>query len=90
MKRCDHCGGRFGLVRHRNYTFCFCSENCLEAWQRCQREKALRRCLEGQGQAIDVAVGGGSRYAQLWNAKNAASTRQPNAAAWFQRTASPR
>jgi hypothetical protein len=30
MKRCDHCGGRFGLVLHRHYTLRFCAKKCLE------------------------------------------------------------
>jgi hypothetical protein len=28
MKRCDHCGGRFGLVTHRVIVKLFCSRRC--------------------------------------------------------------
>lgn len=42
MKRCDYCGGRFGLVRHRHYTLRFCAEKCLEGWKRDQLDKARR------------------------------------------------
>jgi hypothetical protein len=40
MKRCHHCGGRFGLVRHRHYTLQFCTARCLEIWKRVQSERA--------------------------------------------------
>jgi hypothetical protein len=56
MKRCNHCGGRFGLVRHRHYTLRFCSENCLEAWKRNQRERAQQqRFLEWLNRPDDAA-----------------------------------
>jgi hypothetical protein len=42
MKRCDHCGGRFGLVLHRHYTLRFCAKKCLEGWKRDQLDKARR------------------------------------------------
>jgi hypothetical protein len=28
MKRCDHCGGRFGLVTHRLFLKRFCGKRC--------------------------------------------------------------
>jgi hypothetical protein len=28
MKRCDHCGGRFGLVTHRFFFKRFCRKRC--------------------------------------------------------------
>jgi hypothetical protein len=40
MKGCHHCGGRFGLTRHRHYTLQFCSARCLEIWKRVQSDKA--------------------------------------------------
>ena len=43
MKRCDQCGGRFGLIRYRHYTFRFCSETCTKAWKRYQYERARRQ-----------------------------------------------
>lgn len=43
MKRCHLCGGRFGLVRYRHYTLRFCTEKCLEAWQRAQVDKARQQ-----------------------------------------------
>jgi hypothetical protein len=47
MKRCHHCGGRFGLVRHRHYTSQFCTARCLEIWKRVQSDKARQaRFLE--------------------------------------------
>jgi hypothetical protein len=52
MKRCDCCGGRFGLVRHRHYTFRFCSRSCLEEWKQRQYEKVRRqRFLEWLSQS---------------------------------------
>jgi hypothetical protein len=30
MKRCVHCGGKFGLIRHRWYSRQFCSARCRE------------------------------------------------------------
>jgi hypothetical protein len=39
MKRCHHCGGRFGLLRHRHYTLHFCTARCLEIWKRIQSDK---------------------------------------------------
>jgi hypothetical protein len=47
MKRCHHCGRRFGLVRHRHYTLQFCTARCLEIWKRVQSDKSRRyRFLE--------------------------------------------
>jgi hypothetical protein len=47
MKSCHHCGGRFGLVRHRHYTLQFCTARCLEIWKRVQSDKARQhRFLE--------------------------------------------
>jgi hypothetical protein len=43
MKRCDNCGGRFGLIRHRHYTLRFCEEKCLEAWKRARLERARQQ-----------------------------------------------
>jgi hypothetical protein len=47
MKRCHHCGGKFGLVRHRHYTLQFCTARCLEIWTRVQSNKVRQeRFLE--------------------------------------------
>jgi hypothetical protein len=40
MKRCHHCGGRFGLMRYRHHTLQFCTARCLEIWKRVQFDKA--------------------------------------------------
>jgi hypothetical protein len=42
MKRCDHCGGRFGLIRYRHYTSRFCSARCLEHWMQSRLEQVRR------------------------------------------------
>jgi hypothetical protein len=31
-QRCAHCGGRFGLIRHRWYGHHFCRARCREAY----------------------------------------------------------
>jgi hypothetical protein len=54
MKRCHHCGRRFGLVRYRHYTSQFCTARCLEIWRRVQSDKArqhqfLEWLLPGNG-----------------------------------------
>jgi hypothetical protein len=47
MKRCDPCGGRFGLIRYRHYAFCFCRARCLESWMQSQRDRVRQlRFLE--------------------------------------------
>jgi hypothetical protein len=43
MKRCDNCGGRFGLIRHRHYTLRFCAKKCLDAWKRTRLEQARQQ-----------------------------------------------
>jgi hypothetical protein len=30
MKNCAHCGGKFGLTRHRWFYYQFCKKSCLE------------------------------------------------------------
>jgi len=32
MKRCDHCGGRFGLVVYRHFARRFCKKRCRERY----------------------------------------------------------
>jgi hypothetical protein len=32
MKRCAHCGGKFGLVRYKWYSRQFCRKRCREAY----------------------------------------------------------
>jgi hypothetical protein len=32
MKRCAHCGGKFGLVRYKWYSQQFCRKRCREAY----------------------------------------------------------
>jgi hypothetical protein len=47
MKRCHHCGGQFGLVRHRHFGLNFCTARCLEIWKLAQFDKARQhRFLE--------------------------------------------
>jgi hypothetical protein len=33
MKRCAHCGGKFGLVRQRWFNLQFCSRRCLDLYR---------------------------------------------------------
>jgi hypothetical protein len=37
---CDYCGGRFGLVRHRQQDHQFCKQSCETAWL-AKRQKAI-------------------------------------------------
>jgi hypothetical protein len=47
VKRCHHCGGRFGLIRHRHFTLQFCTARCLEIWKRGRSDRARQyRFLE--------------------------------------------
>jgi hypothetical protein len=39
MKRCDHCGGRFGLVSHRHLWKRFCRKRCKQKYLRNLAEK---------------------------------------------------
>jgi hypothetical protein len=32
MKRCDFCGGRFGLISHRHFRKRFCRKSCKESY----------------------------------------------------------
>ena len=32
MKRCDECGGRFGLIVYRHFAHRFCSSRCKEIY----------------------------------------------------------
>jgi hypothetical protein len=38
--RCDYCGGRFGLTRHKWLGYQFCNKECELAW-RAKREAAV-------------------------------------------------
>jgi hypothetical protein len=33
MRRCNHCGGRLGLIVHRNWMLRFCSKACKKAYE---------------------------------------------------------
>jgi hypothetical protein len=48
MKRCAHCGGKFGLVIHRWHGHRFCRAKCRERFLHQQNEKReqLKRWLE--------------------------------------------
>jgi hypothetical protein len=37
MRRCDWCGGRFGLISHRRYRKRFCSKTCKADHVLCRR-----------------------------------------------------
>jgi hypothetical protein len=39
--RCDCCNGPFGLIRHRELGYQFCSEACKNEWL-AKRSKAIR------------------------------------------------
>ena len=33
MRRCDYCGGRLGMIVHRNWMLRFCSKLCKKAYE---------------------------------------------------------
>jgi hypothetical protein len=39
MKRCDFCGGRFGLISHRHLWKRFCRKRCKENYLTTQAQK---------------------------------------------------
>jgi hypothetical protein len=39
MKRCQYCGGRFGLIRHRHLWKQFCRKRCKENYLTAQSQK---------------------------------------------------
>ena len=41
MKRCDECGGRFGLIIYRHFARRFCSRSCKELYLAGMRLRAL-------------------------------------------------
>ena len=43
MRRCDHCGGKLGLIVHRNWRWRFCKLACKKANERRRREQVQRR-----------------------------------------------
>jgi len=52
MKRCDHCGGRFGLVTHRFFLKRFCQRRCKKHYLAMLAE----RFVSVQRQWIGVVV----------------------------------
>jgi len=46
MKRCDHCGGRLGMVVRRKWRWRFCKLTCKTAFEHRQHEEARRRIRE--------------------------------------------
>lgn len=43
MKRCDFCGGRFGLISHRHFWKRFCRKRCKENYLVAQARKIESR-----------------------------------------------
>jgi hypothetical protein len=43
MKRCDFCGGRFGLVSHRLFWKRFCRKRCKESYVQARKIGRNRR-----------------------------------------------
>jgi hypothetical protein len=41
-KRCHHCNGRFGLIRHRFALKHFCSKRCLDGYKTRTERRILR------------------------------------------------
>ncbi len=54
-KRCDNCGGPFGLIRQRNGTRQFCSRKCLSAFYH-RLVDAIRRQGRASADAADHAA----------------------------------
>jgi hypothetical protein len=46
MKRCDHCGGRLGMVVRRKWRWRFCKLTCKTAFEHRHHEEARRRIRE--------------------------------------------
>jgi hypothetical protein len=40
MKRCDECGGRFGLIVYRYFARRFCRQRCKDSYMAQLRERA--------------------------------------------------
>ncbi len=40
MKRCDECGGRFGLIIYRHFARRFCKQRCRDVYLARLRERA--------------------------------------------------
>jgi hypothetical protein len=40
MKRCDECGGRFGLIIHRHFARRFCRKRCKDFYLTRLRQRA--------------------------------------------------
>jgi hypothetical protein len=43
MRRCDYCGGKFGLIIHRKWTWRFCKLACKRAYEDRRREEMQRQ-----------------------------------------------
>jgi thioesterase domain-containing protein len=54
MRRCHHCGGEFGILRHVFLRGEFCSEACSETYQR--EEARLRVSIKSAGAADHVST----------------------------------
>jgi hypothetical protein len=43
MRRCDYCGGRLGMIVHRNWMLRFCSKLCKKAYEHKAEEQRLAK-----------------------------------------------